>query len=88
MADVKLKTDAVEWREVEGEIVALDLDSSEYLAINRSGTAIWPLLVDGATREELAAHLAGEYGIDEAVAERDVGAFLDVLSERGLLEAE
>jgi hypothetical protein len=84
---VKLRAEAVEWRQVEGEIVALDLDSSEYLAINSSGTAIWPLLVDGATREQLAAHLAGEFGIERAVAERDVGAFLHVLSERGLLES-
>jgi len=86
MGDVRLRAGAVEWRQVEGEIVALDLDSSEYLAINRSGTAIWPLLADGATREDLAIHLAQEYGIERSAAEHDVGAFLDVLSERGLLE--
>jgi hypothetical protein len=87
VAEVKLKADAVEWREVEGEIVALDLDSSEYLAVNRTGTVIWPLLVDGATREELAAQLAGRYEIDQATAERDIDQFVSTLSERGLLDA-
>jgi hypothetical protein len=88
VAEVRLKADAIEWREVEGEIVALDLDSSEYLAVNRTGTVIWPLLVDGSTREELAAELAGRYEIDKAAAERDVDQFLSALSERGLLDAE
>jgi hypothetical protein len=87
VAEIKLKTDAIEWREVEGEIVALDLDSSEYLAVNRTGAVIWPLLVDGSTRKDLATHLAGRYGIDQAAAERDVDQFLNTLSERGLLDA-
>jgi hypothetical protein len=87
VAEVKLKADAVEWREVEGEIVALDLDSSEYLAVNQTGTVIWPLLVDGATREELAAQLAGRYEIDQDTAERDVDQFVSTLSERGLIDA-
>jgi hypothetical protein len=85
--EIKLKADAIEWREVEGEIVALDLDSSEYLAVNRTGTVIWPLLVEGTTREDLATHLAGRYEIDRATAERDVEQFLTTLSDRGLLDA-
>lgn len=87
MAEVKLRAGTVEWREVEGEIVALDLDSSEYLAVNRTGTVIWPLLVEGTTREELATQLADRYRVDRASAERDVDAFVDTLTERGLLDA-
>lgn len=85
MNELRLRDGAIEWREVEGEIVALDLDRSEYIAVNRAGTAIWALLAEGAQRGELAAQLVAEYGIDEASAGRDVDAFVDSLSERGLL---
>ena len=42
---MRLRTDAVEWREVEGEIVALDLRDEMYLGVNGSGAVLWPLLV-------------------------------------------
>jgi hypothetical protein len=88
MDELRLREDAIEWREVEGEIVALDLESSEYIAVNRTGAAIWPLLAEGARRDELAARLVGEYGIDEDSAARDVDAFVKTLSERELLAEE
>ena len=88
MDELRLREDAIEWREVEGEIVALDLESSEYIAVNRTGAAIWPLLAEGARRDELAARLVVEYGIDEDSAARDVDAFVKTLSERDLLANE
>jgi hypothetical protein len=88
MDELRLREDAIEWREVEGEIVALDLESSEYIAVNRTGAAIWPLLAEGARRDALAARLVVEYGIDEDSAARDVDAFVKTLSERDLLAEE
>jgi Coenzyme PQQ synthesis protein D (PqqD) len=85
---VKLRPGALEWREIEGQIVALDIDASEYLAVNRTGTAIWPLLVAGATSDELAARLAAAYDLDRESAGRYVDEFLASLAERNLLEAE
>jgi hypothetical protein len=82
----RLRGDQLEWREIEGEIVALDARSSEYLAVNRTGTVLWPSLVAGATRDELVARLAGAFEVGEETAGRDVDAFLAVLAERGLLE--
>jgi hypothetical protein len=54
--------------------------------VNRTGAVIWPLLDEGATREELAEQLVTRYGIDQASASRDVDAFVATLSERNLLE--
>lgn len=82
---VKLRDDAVEWRMVEGEVVALDLRDSTYLAINPSGAVLWPLLVDGADRAALVDRLADHYGLDDETATRDVAAFLAGLDERKLL---
>ena len=84
--EIRLREDALEWREVEGEIVALDLPAREYLAINRTGAAIWPLLASGATREELVGRLVSEFGIGHASATRDAGDFVSQLQDRDLVE--
>jgi hypothetical protein len=47
---------------------------------------MWNALADGTTKEELAASLVDEYGIDAGTASEDVDAFLADLKERGLLD--
>ena len=84
---VRLRSAALEWREVEGEVIALDLGSSTYLAINRAGAFLWPALIDGATPAQLAQQLAGEFGLEGEQARRDADAFLDSLRELDLLTA-
>jgi hypothetical protein len=83
---LKVRPDALEWRKVEGEIVALDLRRSVYLAINPSGAALWPALMEGATREELVQRLTEECEVGRKAAASDVDSFLSELSEHDLLE--
>jgi Coenzyme PQQ synthesis protein D (PqqD) len=83
---VRVRSNAVEWREVEGEIVALDLRTQTYLSINGSGAAIWPALVAGAEREALIAGLIEKFSVSEDQAAADLDAFLAQLDEQGLLE--
>jgi hypothetical protein len=83
---LRLRMDALEWREIEGEVVALDLRTSVYLAVNRSGAVLWPALVEGATRRALAEELIEAYQLEPKVAEADVDAFLASLTKCGLLE--
>jgi coenzyme PQQ synthesis protein D (PqqD) len=82
---VRLRPDDVEWREVEGEVVVLDLRDSTYFAVNETGAAIWPELARGTTREQLVARLVDRFAVDEATASKDLEAFLSALGERGLL---
>ena len=86
-ARVKLRSDALEWRRLEGEIVALDLRSSEYLAVNRTGAAIWDLLVEGAPEEELAARVSAEFAVPAEEAAKDVRNFVAQLAAQDLLES-
>jgi hypothetical protein len=85
-ATVRLRRGSVEWREVEGEVIAVDVRTSEYLAINPTGAVLWRVLEVGATRGELAERLVASFDVEPDVAARDVGEFLAVLEERGLLE--
>jgi Coenzyme PQQ synthesis protein D (PqqD) len=83
---IQIRNDVVEWREVEGEVVALDLRSRTYLAVNRTGAAIWPALVSGADRKELLALLLAAFSVSPDKAAADLDAFLTELAEQDLLE--
>ena len=85
--ELRVRADAVEWRQVEGEVVALDLRRSLYLAINPSGAVLWPALMEGASRDELVERLCAECGIDRATAEPDVDGFLAELARHDLLDS-
>jgi Coenzyme PQQ synthesis protein D (PqqD) len=77
---------ALEWRDVEGEIVALDLQRSLDLSANRSGAIMWRALSEGTTREELVELLTGTFAIDDQTAQRDVSAFLEQLDASAYLK--
>jgi hypothetical protein len=81
----KLRDQDLDWREVEGELVALDLRESRYLAINRTGQVLWAALAEGATEDELTERLVEAFEIERARAAADVDAFTTDLESRGLL---
>lgn len=83
---VKLKQDRVHWREIDKEVVAVDVDSSTYLSTNGSGALLWLELAQGTTRDALVERLAQAYLIDFERAESDVDGFLAELRGQGLLE--
>jgi hypothetical protein len=75
----------VEWRQVDGRIVAMDVASGDCVALNRTGAALWPALVGGADEDQLARVLVTTFGIDEERARTDIRAFLAALRARALL---
>ena len=87
MTDLELRGDGLPWTDVDGEIVALDEGSAEYLAANEAGGLLWRALAAGTTRDDLVAKLAAEYGLGLERAAADTDAFLAALRERGLLRA-
>jgi hypothetical protein len=85
MTLLRLNETAVSWQEVDGEIIALQHDSSEYLSTNGTGTLLWKSLALGASREHLIGLIVREFGIDTSRAATDTDAFLDTLCAHGLL---
>jgi hypothetical protein len=86
--NVKLRDGAVEWRQVETEVIALDLRRSLYLSLNRTGAVLWPLIVGGTTHDRLVEALREEFAVDESVARTDVDVFLRELRAHDLLESD
>ena len=81
----KLRSEELEWKQIDDEIVALDARRAEYLSIEGSGTSLWHALLTGATRSELVDSLIARYGIDEERAGADVDVFVADLAAKGLL---
>lgn len=84
----KLRTQDLTWRELESELIVLDLRTSRYFAVNRSGMVLWRRLADGATMEDLTTDLVDAFDIPEEQAEADVASFLEFCRQRGLIEIE
>ncbi|MEO6715310.1 MAG: PqqD family protein [Mycobacteriales bacterium] len=86
VGQLRLRRTDLQWRAVEGEIVALDVRGSQYLGVNDSGAQLWDLLAAGTTRAALAEHLSATYGLDPATAGAHAEAFVDQLRAQDLVE--
>jgi hypothetical protein len=69
-------------------LVLLDVDRGELLASNAIGAAIWQLIEEGSTGDEIARRLAVEYDVSLERAERDVDAFVAALTTRRLVSGD
>lgn len=73
------------WREVDGDIVGLDLRSSRYFTLNTTAAQLWKLLEHDAETDELVDALVHAYGVEPDRARTDVAAFVEAMREHGLL---
>ena len=85
MTELRLRSDGLEWLEVEGEVIALEARRSAYLAANSSGTLLWRALAEGTTEAQLAELLVDTYSLDPELARDDAARFVADLREQGLL---
>jgi hypothetical protein len=81
-----IKVDNVVWREVDDELVILELPTTTYLTLNGSAKQLWLRLADGATSQELALMLVDNYKISREQAASDTESFLSDLDQRELLD--
>jgi len=88
MTELRLQKQQLEWREVDGEVIALERKQSAYLAANQSGTLLWRALADGTSDVEMVRLLMSQYDIDADTARADVDAFVSNLDQMGLLERQ
>ena len=81
---LKLRTE-LEWRDIEGEVVALDPRTATYLTVNQSGAELWSALAAGASRDQLIDLLTGKFAIPRDQASTDADAFIQMLAQRDML---
>jgi hypothetical protein len=86
VTELRLREEGLKWREIDGEMVAVDVRTSTYLSANPSGMVLWEPLSAGTSREALVEALVEHFGIDRERAADDVDAFVGELRARDLLE--
>ena len=78
-------------REVDGTaiVVAEGAAAREFngmITLNSVGAFLWREIDKGATESDLVAALLNEYEVEEAVAAKDVSAFVNKMREAGILD--
>ncbi len=82
---VVVRNPAVVETEVDGDIVALDIETATCYGLNRVGSRVWRLLEAPARVGDVHARLLTEFDVDAATCERELLALLADLAEAGLI---
>jgi hypothetical protein len=79
----------VVWRDVDGEIVLLNVVTGHYFGLDPVGSEAWRILQaagdQGLTVTAWAETLRASYDVDADTAVRDLGALIDELAAQQLL---
>jgi hypothetical protein len=73
------------WREIDDEVILLDLRNAQYLQLNPTGAVLWKRLAKGATVSDLAECLQQHYSLDASRASSDAVAFVTSCVQKQLL---
>ena len=82
----RTKTEGLAWRRVGEETVILNLDTSQYLNLNSTGSVLWETLSEApASVDEMVARLLADFDVPADDARADVQDFVDRCMVEGLL---
>ena len=73
------------FNEIDGEVIMLCVENSEYYGMNNVGSRIWEILEKPHRFKELIAKLMDEYEVSEKQCIKDTMAFLNKLSDKKLI---
>ena len=72
----KINSEDISYRIIEDEAVILNLKTSDYYSLNKTGTFIWKLLENKANLEDIISKFADEFGINIKTATNDIQQLL------------
>jgi hypothetical protein len=79
------RNDKIPTGEIDGEIVALDLDRGDCFGLNEIGASIWAMAAEPISLGEIVNRLVDTHDVRRAQCLRDISAFIDEMIEAGLL---
>lgn len=80
-----VRNDTVPTGEVDGELVALDLERGSCFGMDRVGSAIWDIAAQPVTVGEIADQLTATHDVTRDQCVSDIAPFIDDLLAEGLL---
>ena len=75
-------------RELEGEMILLDVPSATYFSLNETGTQVWSLLQAHATVEKVCDEVARKHSLPAEQMMSDLIPFLEQLLDAGLIQID
>ena len=78
----------VVYRELDGEMVLLNLDTGNYYGLDPVGTRMWNLLKERGTTEKVVETMKEEYEVKEENLRGDLEELVKKLAEKGLVKAD
>ncbi len=83
---MKIKiSENVVWRDLEGEIVILNLTSGVYFSVDGVGTRIWMLMSERVATEEIVRKLISEFDVEETQLRNDMESLFREFASQGLI---
>ncbi len=74
------------FREIDGQAIALNLETGQYYTLNELGTRIWALLQQEDSIAGIVRAIEAEYEVTREQARTDLEVFLKDLQQNGLVE--
>jgi hypothetical protein len=76
------------FRDLDGEMVLLDLKTGVYSSLDPLGTRIWTLTQEGRPLADVVARVVDEYDVSAERFSADLLEFVGTLRARGLVEVQ
>lgn len=73
---------------IDDEAVVMDLDSGNFFSLSGSALSIWELIDGRRDTAAIIAHLAAEYGADDAAIASDMASFIADLARLGFIRID
>ncbi len=73
------------YNEIDGEVVMLNIENSEYYGMDQVGSRIWELLEKPVSMKQLISRLTKEYEVNEQQCTEDILTFLQDLIGKNLI---
>ncbi len=82
---VEIPEDVV-WRELDDEVVILDVVSNQYFGLSGAGSAMWRLLAEHGSVDETVTRLQEDFDAGVEQLRNDLEALIKDLEGRGLVK--
>lgn len=84
-ADTIVRNDRIPTGEIDGELVALDLERGDCFGMDRVGTLIWAMTAEPVGVAAIIDRLVMEHEVERDTCRNDVLPFIGELAEAGLV---
>jgi hypothetical protein len=79
-------SDDLAWRDVNNEMVVLNIHSGKYITFNNIGREIWLKITEGNKIAEIVDDIVKDYNIDREKVTEDVKEFIGDLVQKKVLK--